>query len=513
MVVMPCYIGYGVAEVNNNILLKCEKLSIKFGYKYALRDVSIEVHRGEIVGLAGHNGAGKSVLVNTIGGNFRAESGKVFYENKEVRHLTPHKAKAFGYNIVPQELNVSTQLSVADNIFIGTIYYSKSIFKFVRRKYIYHEASRLLKEYFGVDVDASKAAGNYDTIVQRLIQIVRCLITGAKVIVFDETTAGLTVHERERLFEHIGNLSESGVGIIYISHILPEMLELCDRVVVLREGSLVATHDVRNLTMEQLVGDIIGRNYQPVIYKKEAISKDVLLEVKRCSTENGRIKDLNITLHKGEILGIYGLRDQGQVAMMEALVGAEKTSGGEVALDGKAMEVRSPGDSIRSGITYLAERGIKTNFPTKNIYENLIVQTSKFIDKTKWIHPGKEKAYSSKVLDDYSISGLASIERRITSLSGGNIQKVLLARQITVDPKVMIFIEPTQGIDIGVKGEVKQLLLKMARQGKGIIVVTSEIDDVFDICNNVLIVRKEKIVCKYEAVEANRNVIMAESAI
>jgi ABC-type sugar transport system ATPase subunit len=489
-----------------------EKVNKHFGAIAALHDVSFCVREGEIMGLAGHNGAGKSVLVKLMGGIHRPDSGRILYGGKEVRLASPKDAQDRGYFVVPQELNLALQQTVADNVFLGRQEYASKRTGLINRRHINEQTRRLLKENFDLDVDPSQPAGDLDTVTQRIIEVVRCLRSGAKVIVFDETTAGLAQHERARLFEHIRLLAAKGLGIIFISHIIPEMMDICDRVTVLRGGRLVGVEEIGNLDPARLIEMIIGKELNRAKFRKAAPSEDVLFSVRNLSTKNRRLEDISFDLRMGEILGIYGLRDQGQSLLMETLYGAYAKSAGQTVLRGTEVDIRSPKEAIRNGITFLPERGLKTVFAGKTIVENLVVASSNHVSKGAFVFREREREQAAEVATRYGVRGFSSLDRNLTSLSGGNMQKVMIARTLALDPSVTFLIEPTQGIDIGAKEEVKELILEAAREGKGIIIVTAEIDDVIEICNRVIIVKDGKVRAVLDADGETKSLIVEESA-
>ncbi len=495
----------------SDILIRAEGIYKHFGGINALQDVSFTLHKGQIMGLAGHNGAGKSVLIKIIGGICKPDKGKIFFDEHEVNLTSPKDAQDRGYFIVPQELNLARQLSVADNIFLGRDEFAPNHIGVINRKYINQESKNLMKEYFGVDIDPEIAAGELDTVTQRLIQVVRSLRAGAKVIVFDETTAGLSQHERDILFEHMQLLSGKGIGIVFISHMISEMLDICNNITVLRGGKVIGLEKVENLNSTKLIEMIVGKEFTGNTFVKTIPSDEVLFSVKNASTKNGRLSDISFDLRKGEILGIYGLRDQGQTLLLETIYGASRSGSCEIKIDGKDMGIKSPKTAIENGLTFLPERGIKTVFSSKSIVENLVVQTSNFVERGHWVRKESEKQYASEVVEKFKVVGYSSLEKNLTSLSGGNMQKVLIARTMMLNPKVMMFIEPTQGIDIGAKEEVKELILQAALQGRGIIIVTAEIDDVIDICNRAIIIKDGKLRAILDANETNRSMIVEES--
>lgn len=496
---------------SKEIIVRVEGIYKHFGGINALQDVSFTLHKGEIMGLAGHNGAGKSVLVKIMDGVYKPDKGRILFGEKEVNLTSPKDAQEWGYYVVPQELNLARQLSIADNIFIGRNEFASKHVGLVNKKYIYKESKRLLKEYFGIEVDPSTPAGELDTVTQRLVQVVRCLRTGAKVIVFDETTAGLAQHERDQLFEHMRLLSEKGIGIIFISHMISEMMNICDTVTALRGGKFIGVEKTENLTPTKLIEMIIGKDFTASTFVKPSPSNEILFSVRNLTTKNRRLSDINFDLKKGEILGIYGLRDQGQSLLMETIYGAYKKETGDIELEENKISIKSPKDAIINGLTFLPERGYKSIFSTKSIVENAIVQTSNFSEKGRFVKKQYEKQVADEAVKKFSVRGYSSLDKNLTSLSGGNMQKVLIARSMMLNPKVLMFIEPTQGIDIGAKGEVKELILQAARQGKGIIIVTAEIDDVIEICNRVVIIKDGKLRTVVDANEENKGLIMEES--
>jgi ribose transport system ATP-binding protein len=496
---------------SKEILVRVDGIHKKFGGINVLQDVSFTLNKGEIMGLSGHNGAGKSVLVKTIGGIFKPDKGKILFGEEEVRLNSPKDAQDRGYFVVPQELNLARKLSVADNIFIGRSEFATKRLGIINKKFINEESKRLLNHFFGVKVDPTTQAGELDTVSQRLVQVVRCLRAGAKVIVFDETTAGLSQHEREKLFEHMKLLSDKGIGIIFISHMISEMMNICDSVTALRGGRLIGVEKIENLTHTKVIEMIVGKEYVESGFEKPSVSNETLLHIRDLSTKNGRLSNINFDLKKGEILGIYGLRDQGQSLLMETLFGAYKKGMGEIELEGKKVKINSPKDAITNGVTFLPERGHKSVFPSKSIVENLVVKSSNFIEKGHYVKKDMEKQKAIEVVKKFSVRGYSSLDKKLTSLSGGNMQKVLIARSMMINPKVLMLIEPTQGIDIGAKEEVKELILHAAKQGKGIIISTAEIDDIIEICNRVIIIKDGKLRAILDADEKNKELIMEES--
>lgn len=483
-------------------LINATGICKSFGVVEALKDVDFVIHAGEILGLAGHNGAGKSVFLKTICGMYRPDRGVIQYEGKAEVFASVKEAQEWGICLVPQELTLATGLSVMENVFIGRKEFSQR--GLVNRKYIVKETRRLFKEYFDIDIDPAAETGKLDPVMQRIVQVVRCLQDGAKVIIFDETTAGLARNEKEILFEHFKALAAKGLGIIFVTHMLDEIFKVCERVVVFRGGKKVGSYDIAELTEEGLIEHIVGEKIGVTSFQKSHSSEEVILSVSNINTINGSIFNVSFDLHKGEIIGIYGLQNQGQSLLLDSLFGMYEYAKKDIKLDGRTLKTKRPFDSVRNGISFLPERGRKTNFDDKSIVENMLVQYSRFQDKNILIDCKKELAKAQEQVERFTLRGYASLTQRLDSLSGGNRQKVLIARTMVNDPRVMMFIEPTQGIDIGAKTEVKRLLLDAAKRGCGIIIVTAEIDDIIEICNRVLVIRNGRIIDTLDATEENR---------
>jgi ABC-type sugar transport system ATPase subunit len=497
---------------NNEFLVKIEGISKRFGTIQALNNVSLSLRKGEIIGLAGHNGAGKSVMTKIMGGIYKPDEGKIFFEEQEVKLSSPKEAQERGFFVVPQELNLAGQLSVADNIFIGQTEFANKYTKTVNKRYINQDSKRLLKEFFNIDINPSTPAGDLDAVTQRIVQVVRCLRAGAKVIVFDETTAGLSQMEREKLFDHIRLLASNGLGIIFITHMISEIMDICHTVVAVRGGQIIGTEKIENLTPARVIEMIVGSENHVFSSEKSQPKNETLFSVKNLSTSNGEISNVNFDLHKGEILGIYGLRDQGQTLLMETIFGASKKSMGELKLEREKLDINSPMDALRNGISYLPERGLKSVFASKSIKENMIVQGMNFIKKNSPNYKRMDDNAIDESIRKFNTRGYSSLENLITNLSGGNRQKVLLARTMILNPKVLMLLEPTQGIDIGAKNEIRQLILQAAKEEKAVIIATAEIDDIVGVCNRVAIIKEGTIKTILDATEENRDRILEESS-
>ena len=496
---------------DRNTLIKVEGVTKKFGAITALNHVTFEVKAGEITGIAGHNGAGKSVLIKVMGGIHKLDEGNIYYYGEKIKLYSPKDAQQRGFYIVPQELVIARQMTVADNIFVGQKEAQGGVLRLTRKKHIVHEAEVLLKQYFDIDLAGDTIVDTLDTVTQRVIQVVRCLRAGAKVIVFDETTAGLSQNEREMLFTHMKNLAKQGMGIIFISHMISEILTICDSVTAMREGRIIGAERTSNLDARKVVEMIAGKDYIGKRCQKPVCKDETAMKVNHLSTENERISDISFELRKGEIFGIYGLRDQGQTMLLETMFGIYKSTKGETIVGGKKTRYRHIKSNLHTGLAYLPERGVKTVFRTKSILENIEVSYLNMHERMFQVTRAAKSEKFIETANKLQIRGLADMNSKLTSLSGGNMQKALLARMLSIDPDVLMVIEPMQGIDIGAISEIRSILLDLANQGKTIIISTAEIDNIIEMCNRVAIIREGRLISVMDADESNRNLIIEES--
>lgn len=495
---------------NRSELIRASGVSKRFGVVQALNNVDFSVHKGEIMGLAGHNGAGKSVLLKTLCGIVHPDSGTVWYDGASGPINDIQAAQAWGLFLVPQELSLSNKLSVAENVFIGREEFADK--GLVNRKFITGETKKLFREFFDMEIDPLAEVGKLDSVTQRIVQVVRCLRNGAKAIIFDETTAGLTQNEREMLFGHFRALKKKGLGIIFVSHMLDEILNVCDRVTVFRGGNNIGVFDVDKLTEDQLIEHIIGRKLDEKKLRKPVAQSEVLMSVRDLNTRNGNVSDISFEIHKGEIIGIYGLNDQGQSLLLDSIFGRYSYVDKVIELNGKPVNICDASDAVWNGLSFLPERGLKTNFNGKSIAENMMAQVMSYKEKSFFVKRKHSDDLASSQVDRFGIRGFHSVHDRMTSLSGGNIQKVLMSRIMLNEPRVMMLIEPTHGIDIGAKTEVKKLLLEATENGCGIVIVTAEIDDIIEICNRAMIIRNGRIIDIMDATEENKMEIIRCSA-
>lgn len=464
-------------------LLEIQNLSKSFPGVKALDDVSLAVRSGEIHALCGENGAGKSTLMHILSGNLRPDTGKIIFDGKELRLKDPSDAFRCGISIVHQHLSLTDTLSVAENIFANRQPVTGwGLIDFGR---LYTESATLL-ERLQIDIDPKAGVGTLSAGQKQMVEIAKALAREPKLLILDEPTASVTDKEVTVLFRLIGQLRAEGVAVIYISHRLNEIFEIADTITVLRDGVVQGTWPARELARENLIRLMVGRNLQAQKFVSFR-SGEVLLEAR--SLSNGYVPPLDLKLHKGEILGMAGLVGAGRSEIARLLFGADPPQQGELWLNGKLADISHPENAIRNGIFYLPEdRKTQSLFPHMSIEETLF--SALLTGKTDKIKSFRDNA---AVFVQTLRVATPDTAKKVAQLSGGNQQKVFLAKLLLGGPRVLIADEPTHGIDIGAKHDVYNLLRQLAAEGKGIILISSELPELLTLCDRILVVRDKKI--------------------
>ena len=460
----------------------------------ALNDVQLKAWGGEVLALMGENGAGKSTLMKILSGAYQADAGgEIKIDGTAVQIGDPIAAKQHGIAIIYQELSLAPNLTVAENIYLGVEAHTRGI---VDRKAMY-DGSRPVLERLGAPFGPQTLVGTLSIAEQQLVEIARALHSKSKILVLDEPTTALSSRETERLFALIRQLRSEGIALVYISHRMAEVYELSDRVSVLRDGSYVGTIERAELTADALVKMMVGRDLSS-FYKKEhdphGSRGPVILEVKGVTDGGRRVKPCSFQLHEGEVLGIAGLVGSGRTELARLIYGADLKAGGEVFLDGKAVDIKRPKDALDLGLAYLTEDRKRLGlFLDMSCGENINVGV---IDRDArgWgvlnLATAKRRAEAAfKALRVRAASPLVGVG----SLSGGNQQKVLLSRWLEIGPKVLILDEPTRGVDIGAKSEIYRIIDELAQKGIGVIVISSELPEIIGTCDRVLVMREGQI--------------------
>ena len=486
-------------------ILDIQNITKRFPGVLALNDVSMKIKRGDIHALVGENGAGKSTLIKILSGVIKQDSGKFFFKGEEVNISKPLEAQMLGMSVVHQELKLVDTLSVAENVFLGRPKTNGAL-KLVSHRKQKQEAIELL-ESLNTVMDVDQLVGSLSVAQKQLVEICKALSYNAELIIMDEPSATLTDKELDILFDILKQLKQNGVTIIYISHRLEEIFALADRVSVLRDGTHIGTTDVEKVSKAELIKMMVGRELEEEYPKMQVEIGDVALEVK--DLNRGKIiKDINFKLHHGEILGIAGLVGSGRTETARCIFGADKKTSGKFYKDGVEINIKDVVTAIRCKIALVPEerktQGVLLGMSVK---ENISMAGINKVMKNGFINKKKERDLALEYIEKLRI--LTPNETRdVNDLSGGNQQKVVLAKWLAVDSDIMIFDEPTRGIDVGAKAEIYRLLCQLAAQGKAIIMISSELPEIIGICDRVLVMHDGRITGEVTRQEATQERIM-----
>jgi ribose transport system ATP-binding protein len=477
--------------LQEEIVLKVKDINKQFPGTKALTNMSFDLRRGEALGLVGENGAGKSTLMNIISGVLQADSGLIELFGKEIRPISPKDAQNAGIGFVHQELTNCTHLSVAENVFMGRLDIFRNRIGFINYKKLNAETQRYL-DMFKSRIKPEQKMRELKVADQQIIEIIKSLSLDCKILIFDEPTSSLTEVETETLFRLIKELKAQGISILYISHRMVEVFKLCERITVIRDGFFVDTLDTDKTNFEEIVNKMVGRiitNFYPP--KSERVG-DVIFEVKGL-TYKGLFKDVSFNLREGEILGLSGLVGAGRTEVACSICGIFKLDEGEIYLKNKKVRIKTFAEAIRNGITYLTEdRKLQGLFLQMSIKKNITATNLKKVTTGLAINDKLESQYAAEFTKKLNIK-IANVEQKVNSLSGGNQQKVMIAKWLYTNPKVLIMDEPTRGIDVGAKSEIHNMLRDLANQGMAIIVISSELPEIIGLCDRVLVMHDGKV--------------------
>ncbi len=476
----------------NDIVLSVRNISKSFPGVQALSSVSLDIRRGEVHVLMGENGAGKSTLMKLLAGIYEPDGGEILLEGTPVRMENPLKAQKLGVNLINQELNIAGNLTVAENVFMGN---EPSRFGLVDRAAMAERAAEALAK-LGSSFPAAAVAGTLSIAEQQQIEIARSIVHNGKILIMDEPTAALSDRETERLFELILSLRSKGMAIIYISHRLAEVAVIADQVSVLRDGAYIGTLRKPNLDNAEIVRMMVGRSLTDFYSHEVTGTKRAgALEV-RGITDGRRVKPTSFAAAGGEILAIAGLVGSGRTELARLVFGADRRTGGEILLDGKQVSIESPGDAIACGIGYVPEdRKSLGLFLELSGHENITMNVMGSTSRAGVLSGRKNEAITRSAIDRLRIR-IASPRTKAVSLSGGNQQKLLLARWLEIKPKAIILDEPTRGVDVGAKSEIYKLIGEIASQGVAVIFISSELPEVVGIAQRALVMRDGRIVAE-----------------
>jgi len=497
-------------NLKKECLLKVEGVSKSFPGVQALSNVNFHLYSGEIVCLVGENGAGKTTLMKILSGAYKKDSGHIFVNGKEVEIENPHHAQKLGISIIYQEFNLTRNQSVAANIYSGREPIQKGIgkyFGFVDRK-LMEENSQKLLERVSSKISPKSIVGKLSVAEQQTVEIVKALAVEAKIVIMDEPTATLGEKEVLTLFDTINSLKKQGIGIIFISHRLEEVFKISERIVVMRDGQLIGELKTSQATVEKVIQMMVGRSLTDFLHKIPAEIKDTVLEVRNLNRK-GKVKNVNFILRSGEILGIAGLVGSGRSEIVRLLFGVDSKDDGEIFMGGKKLNIKSPKDAVRVGLAFVPEdRAFQGLVLKLSVVENIIMATLKSFSSFGWINKRKIKKISEKFVSRLSIR-TPYLHQKVLHLSGGNQQKVVLAKWLISNPRVLIMDEPTRGIDIGAKSEIYALMNELAKNGVGIIMISSELPEVLGMSDRIMVVHEGEISAVLDRNEASQKLIMS----
>lgn len=465
-------------------------ISKSFGGIKALDDVSFSAKSGEAHALMGENGAGKSTLMKILAGAYTKDSGEILIDGNQVSITDPKSSRGLGISIIYQEFALASHLTVAENIFIDNLGDGK---KTVHWKELYGKARTLLDTLGFPSIDVRSRVEELSVAYQQVVEICKALSRKSTILVFDEPTAVLASNEVSQLFKLINNLKEQGVCIIYISHRLEEIFSICDRITVMKDGRYVDTVDAKSITEDELVTKMIGRNLTEFFPVRNAVIGDVVLEAKGLRSGK-RVRDVSLYVRSGEILGINGLVGAGRTESMRAIFGADKKEAGKLILYGIESHVTSPKAAVKQGIGMLPEdrkrNGVLLNLSIR--YNITLTSLKKLSNGMGWIHRKKEDEQLGELVEKLKIK-IAGVEEPVSTLSGGNQQKVALAKWLASGCKILIFDEPTRGVDVGAKVEIYKIMNKLAEEGAAIIMISSEMPEIIGMSDRVIVMREGRI--------------------
>ena len=448
----------------------------------AVDGVDLDFRPGEVHAIAGENGAGKSTLMKLLSQAERADEGEIELQGERVSFHGPKHAQQLGIAMVHQEFALAPHLTIAENLVLG---HETSRLGLIARGSERRQARELL-ERVGLDVDPSRRAGSLPVAAQQRVEIAKALAIDAKVVIMDEPTATLTEREIEDLFGVIRDLTEDGIAVLYISHRLDEITRIADRVTVMRDGQVVETLEKDDMDEREIVRLMVGREIENLYPKEDVDVGDVLLRVEGI-TRRGVLRDCSFEVHKGEILGFAGIMGAGRTELARAVFGADPIDDGRIELDGDALTIRSPRDAIDAGIGYLTEDRKGEGLAMQLGIEPNITLAS-VPGSPAWIDRGAEHEAASKRADELDIRA-PSLRTVVQTLSGGNQQKVVVAKWLETDARVLFFDEPARGIDVGTKAELFKLLGALAQDGRGIVLISSYLPELINLCDRVLVLR------------------------
>lgn len=482
-----------------SVILELKNIIKEYPGVKALNHMNLTVNKGEVHALMGENGAGKSTLIKVISGAIRPNGGSIIYEGKQYDYMTPALSKKLGIGVVYQEFNLVPELSVAENIFLGNRLTDKPV---INRSLMNKKAKELM-ESFGIDIDVTVPVRTLTVAYQQLVEITKTISGNVKVLIMDEPSAPLTNREITALFAIIRKLKSQGIAIIYISHRMEEIFEISDRITVMRDGEYVDTCMTSETSNANLIKMMVGRNLDEQYPSVDKTIGDTILEVEDLSTD-ALLKNVSFSVKKGEILGIAGLVGAGRTETARAVFGADPISSGKIRINGKRVHIKNPKDAIKNGLALIPEDRKKHGvLLDMSIRDNISFIAVKEISSATVIRSSKDKNMARKYIERLQIK-CPSMEQLTKNLSGGNQQKVVLAKSLASNSKIIIFDEPTRGIDVGAKKEIYELINQLASEGMAIIMISSEMPELLGMSDRIIVMHEGEVTGELKKEEANQ---------
>lgn len=489
------------------VLVLMEGIEKSFPGVHALNQCRFELRSGEVHALIGENGAGKSTLMKILTGVYSKDAGRIVYKGKEVEIPNPKAAQELGISIIHQELNLMPHLTIAQNIFIGRE--PRKGVKFILSEKEINRKTKELFEMMNLNLDPRTKVADLTVAKQQMVEIAKALSYNSEVLIMDEPTAALTESEIEELFRIINQLKAKGVGIVYISHRMVELKRISDRITVMRDGCYIGTENMKEVTIDKIIQMMVGRTIYDVSHPEVNNSSDeIVLEVKNLN--RGRmVKDVSFKLKKGEILGFAGLMGAGRTEVARAIFGADTLESGEIYVKGQKVTIKTPEHAVAHGIGYLSEDRKRYGLAIGMDVETNIALANykKFTGPLGWVNKSKIRKNCEEFINSLKIKTPSTVQT-VKNLSGGNQQKVVIAKWLTRDCDILIFDEPTRGIDVGAKSEIYKLLNSLAAEGKSIIMISSELPEILRMSHRIMVMCEGRITGELSAAEATQEKIM-----
>ncbi|MFH5832188.1 sugar ABC transporter ATP-binding protein [Halalkalibaculum sp. DA3122] len=492
-------------EEDPNVVLQIKNISKAFGGVQALENVHFRIRAGEVHGVMGENGAGKSTLMNSLMGLVQPDAGQIIFQGESLDHTDVKSALDRGISMVHQEIMPVPELTVAQNIFLGQEN-TRAFPGWIDEQTLIKKARRQLEE-LDVEIDVTRPMKQLSIAEMQMVEIAKALSNDAKVIIMDEPTSSLSNREVRQLFSVIRGQKKQGVTVIYISHRMEEIFQICDRITVLRDGRHMGTHPAKALDEDQLIEMMVGRSLETVFPEKNSELGEVVFSVKGFSRED-RYKDINFEVRRGEVLGLAGLMGAGRTDIVKAIMGLEPHDKGTIELHGRAVTINSPRHAIRRGISYVTEDRKESGIiGDLSVRANLTLSNLRSFVSGILINERAEKKAATGMINRLSIK-TPDMHQKVRFLSGGNQQKVIIGKSLLTEPEVLILDEPTRGIDVGAKFEIYQLIDKLARAGKAVILISSELPELLGLSHRILVLSRGEVTAELPAAEATQEIIM-----